>query len=124
MNLHDIINDVEKVVQKTKQDFDKEKIKLGVAGLPGIQERFGLLIEKAEREGLIKLNAAMQTTLLSGYLAGVAMMINMLRETESFEDSQIAVKCLQGVESELAILLLEQEVTVYKQIARELDNEE
>lgn len=122
--LNDVLNNAAQVMQKTKQDFDKEKLKLGVAGFPGIQERFDMLIEKSEYSGMVKLNPEMKQTLLAGYLAGAEILLNIMGELQRMDNRENAVICLQGIQAELDILLLEQELMQYKVLAKRINNEE
>ena len=113
------INAAELLCRDGRKVLEDERTRKGIAGFPGIEERFTSILEKADVIVCGSVSPQVRSTLRKGFLGGVSMMMSVLselREGQPLCSDRDAI--LEGLVLELDLCYLEEEIETVRNLLR------
>jgi hypothetical protein len=117
------LEDALRIVTAEKRKLQDQKTQMGIGGIPGIEERWNLMLEDVYGKLPTKLTFEKENLVLTGYLGGFSLALAALQDVIDLGEVQ-GTQLLHSFGYELSLLLNEQELIVTKEALRKLTDED
>ena len=113
------LEDAARLRRDGRKMLEDERTLKGIAGFPGIEERFTSILEKTAASFGGSTSPQVRSILYTGFLGGVSMMISVIRELQDDQPMYSArKKIMEGIVAELDLCYREVEIDTVRSFLR------